>query len=533
MIKRILATLAAAAAIALAVGGSPTGAQVLRIAMTASDLPTAGGIPDQGAEGARFAGYPIYDALVNWDFTHPDQIAGLTPGLATEWHINPEDHTQWIFTLRTGVKFHDGTDFDANAVIFNLDRTFNPKSPVYDGIEAPYNTSQVPNVDHYAKLDEDHIAIWTTVPFSPFPYVLTRIMMVSPTQYGKVRRDWTKFMMQPVGTGPFIVKKVTPHVSIELVRNTNYWDATRIPKLAGMILYPMPEATTRLAALRSGQVDWIEVPPPDAIASLKAAGFQISLHPYPHTWPWVLNVAPGSPFADRRVRQALNYGIDRLGLVKLLNGTATPAIGLYDDANLDFGVPTERYTYDPAKAKALLRAAGYGPDHPLKAKIMITPAGSGQMLPLPMNEFLQQNLKPLGVDLAFDVVDWGMMLVARRNLSSAAISRGDHALNNSLNWPDPSAIGRLFEAQYIPPNGGNWGSYTNLEVERLLNEAYASFDEKYMNELIAKAHAIIVDDAPWLFVVHDLNPRAMSPKVKGFVPAQSWFQDFTRITLDK
>ena len=65
----------------------------------------------------------------------------------------------------------------------------------------------------------------------------------------------------------------------------------------------MPEPTTRLAALRSGQVDWIEVPPPDAIPSLKAAGFQISLHPYPHTWPWVLNVAPGSPFADKRVRQ--------------------------------------------------------------------------------------------------------------------------------------------------------------------------------------------------------------------------------------
>ena len=249
--------------------------------------------------------------------------------------------------------------------------------------------SQVPNVDHYAKLDEDHIAIWTTIPFSPFPYLITRIMMVSPTQYEKVGKDWTKFMLQPAGTGPFMVKKVTPHVSIELIRNPNYWDPSRISKLAGMTLYPMPEATTRLAALRSGQVDWIEVPPPDAIPSLKAAGFQISLHPYPHTWPWVLNVAPGSPFADRRVRQAINYGIDREGLVKLLNGTASPADGLYDDANPDFGTPTEHYTYDPAKAKALLAAAGYGPDHPLKAKIMITPVGSGQMLPLPMNEFMQ------------------------------------------------------------------------------------------------------------------------------------------------
>jgi ABC-type transport system substrate-binding protein len=164
---------------------------------------------------------------------------------------------------------------------------------------------------------------------------------------------------------------------------------------------------------------------------------------------------------------------------------------------------------------------------------MITPAGSGQMLPIPMNEFLQQNLKPLGFDLAFDVVDWGMMIIARRNLASAPMSHRDDALNNSLNWPDPQAIGRLFQGQYIPPNGGNWGSYTNPKVEKLLNEAYASFDEKTMNELIAKAHAIIVDDAPWLFVVHDLNPRAMSPKVKGFVPAQSRFRDFTHVTIDK
>jgi peptide/nickel transport system substrate-binding protein len=531
MIKGIPAMFVAAATVALA--ASSARAQVLRVAMTASDLPTTGGIPDQGAEGVRFAGYPIYDSLVNWDFTHPDEIAGITPGLATDWHINPDDHKEWIFTLRKGVKFHDGTDFNADAVIFNLDRTFNPKSSVYDAAEAPFNTSQVPNVNRYAKIDEDHVAIWTAVPLSPFPHVFTRILMVSPTQYEKVGKDWTKFMMRPAGTGPFIVKKVTPHVSIELVRNPNYWDPMRIPKLAGMILYPMPEPTTRVAALRSGQVDWIEVPPPDAIPNLKAAGFQVSLHPYPHTWPWVLNIAPGAPFADKRVRQALNYGIDRVGLVKLLNGTAKPAAGLYDAANPDFGTPTEHYVYDPAKAKALLRAAGYGPDHPVKAKIMITPAGSGQMLPIPMNEFLQQNLKPLGFNLAFDVVDWGMMIIARRNLASAPMSHGDDALNNSLNWPDPQAIGRLFQGQYIPPNGGNWGSYTDPEVERLLNEAYASFDEKNMNELIAKAHAIIVDDAPWLFVVHDLNPRAMSPRVKGFVPAQSWFQDFTQVTINK
>ena len=189
--KGLLATVGAAAIAALALGGTPVAAQVLRVAMTASDLPTTGGIPDQGAEGSRFAGYPIYDGLVDWDFTHPDQTAGITPGLATEWHVNPDDHKEWIFTLRQGVKFHDGTDFNADAVIFNLDRTFNPKSPVYDGAEAPFNTSQLPALDHYTKLDDSHVAIWTAQPYSPFPYTMTHILIVSPAQYEKDGKDWT------------------------------------------------------------------------------------------------------------------------------------------------------------------------------------------------------------------------------------------------------------------------------------------------------------------------------------------------------
>src|SRR5262249_32481977 len=161
---------------------------------------------------------------------------------------------------------------------------------------------------------------------------------------------------------------------------------TRVPKLAKMIVQPMPEATTRLAALRAGQVDWIEVPPPDAIPSLKAAGFQISLWSYPHTWPYILNTTEASVFRDKRIRQAINYAIDRDAVVTFLNGSAKPAGGLYPVDSPLFGKPKEHYRYDPEKAKALLREAGYGPDKPVKAKIMISTAGSGQMLPLPMNE---------------------------------------------------------------------------------------------------------------------------------------------------
>src|SRR5580704_11706131 len=104
-----------------------------------------------------------------------------------------------------------------------------------------------------------HGGIYTNVPFSHFPYLVTRILFVSLTAWEKAGRSWTEFAKAPAGTGPFKITKVTPRVSVEMARNPDYWDHDRIPKLDRMIVMPMPEANTRVAALRSGQVDWIEV----------------------------------------------------------------------------------------------------------------------------------------------------------------------------------------------------------------------------------------------------------------------------------
>src|SRR3954470_10558216 len=93
---------------------------VLRIAMTAADVPTTAGMPNNGFEGMRFLGYPIFEAPVQWDLSKSDGLAGIKPGLATEWKIDPKDSTKWTFTLRPGVKFHDGTDFNADAFAWNL-----------------------------------------------------------------------------------------------------------------------------------------------------------------------------------------------------------------------------------------------------------------------------------------------------------------------------------------------------------------------------------------------------------------------------
>jgi peptide/nickel transport system substrate-binding protein len=524
----------AAAAGAAALPGLPAIAaspQVLRIGMTSADLPTTHGIPNNGGEGFRFLGYPAYDAVVNWDFTHTDELADVTPGLFTAWHIDEGNPNRWICTVREGVKFHDGSDFTANDVIWNFRRVYDDKSPQYDAPAAPIVRATLSMIDTFEKADDKTIVLTTKFPFSFLPYLLPRLLITSPTQWEKVGKSWAEFAKQPSGTGPFKITKVVLGQYAEMSRNEAYWDKTRIPKLDKMVVYPMAESTTRVAALRSGQVDWIEVPPPDSIPSLKQAGLNISLWPYPHTYPYVLSCLDSSPFKDVRVRQAINYAVDREGLCKLLNGSAKPAVGLYPPDNPVFGTPKNRYTYDPDRAKALLKEAGYGPAKPMKAKIMISTSGSGQMMPIPMNEFMQQNFKAAGMDIDFDVVEWGTMLVAIRNAPTAPQSHGVDGVNISLSFTDPSSMFRYYAIDSFSPTNYNWGHWSNQEFTDLVRKAQATFSADEQLDLLQKAHAIVVDEAPWLYIVHDLNPRAMNKKVTGFKPAQSWSQDFTQITM--
>ena len=533
--RRRCSLAAALVAFALLVSPAAVSAQgggTLRIAMTASDIPTTTGMPNNGFEGMRFLGYPVFEGLTLWDLTRSDVLAPLRPGLAEKWVQDKADATKWIFTLRRGVKFHDGSDFNADAVVWNLERFYNPQSKQFEAQGGAISRARNPWLKAWRKIDDYTVEISTNRPVSYFPYVITYTLIASPTQFDKTGANWAEFAKAPTGTGPFKVTDVKPRVSVELTKNAGYWDKTRIPKVDKMVLIPMPEATTRLAALRSGQVDWIEVPPPDAVPSLKQAGFEVVTGVYPHVWPWVFNLEKAdSPWKDVRVRQAANYCVDRDGVVKLLNGMAYPSVGFYAKSNPLFGKPKNAYTFDPAKAKTLLKEAGYGPDKPVKAKVMISTSGSGQMLPLPMNEFIQQTMKQCGFDIGFEVVEWGAMLVAFRNPPSAQPSLGSDALNISLVSSDVSRMAAWFLSTNFPPNGANWGHWKNEVFDGALLRIERSADPKEVEEQTRRAHEQLVDEAPWLWIVHDGNPRAMSKKVKGFANAQSWFQDFTLIEM--
>jgi peptide/nickel transport system substrate-binding protein len=331
--------------------------------------------------------------------------------------------------------------------------------------------------------------------------------------------------LQPSGTGPYKFDQFVPHERLELVPNKDYWDKNRVPKQDRLVLVPMPEASTRTAALLNGQVDWIEAPSPDAIPRLKSGGMQIVTNVYPHDWPYMLNFTKG-PFKDLKVRQAANYAINRQDMVDLLGGTAIPEHAVVPPSVAYYGNPP-KYEYDPKKARALLQEAGC---LPCKVTFGISTSGSGQMQPLPMNELVKSQLEAAGFQVTLQTMDWNSLLSVYR--AGAEKNPGYDGLNFSRGLLDPvNAIIKLVGKAYWAPAGPNWGHYENPEAEALIARIFTEFDDEKRFQLLTQLHELEGRQAVMIFVVHDLNPRALSPKVKGFVQAQSWFQDLTPVSV--
>jgi ABC-type transport system substrate-binding protein len=432
------------------------------------------------------------------------------------------------------VKFHDGTDFNADAVIWNFDRIYKNDSPQFDAPGAAQARPRLPQFVGYRKIDDFTVTLTTKEAASYLPYAIVHMLFTSPASFEKAGHNWDRVATLPAaGTGPFRLTKVLPREIAELARFDGYWDQGHKAKVDAIRLLPIPEANSRVAALRSGQVDWIEAPPPDGIPSLKAAGFSVVTNSYPHVWPWMYNIgAAKSPFKDVRVRQALNYCIDRGALVEFLNGTAEPSVGWLKPKDAGFGNPVNHYSFDPAKGKALLAQAGYTAAKPLSFKVMISTSGSGQMQPLPMNEYLQENLRDAcGVKVELDAVDWSVMISMIRSTPDSPALHGTMALSFSFPSSDASTMARAFSAAYFTPNGFNFMHWKDDKFEAVLAQLAEAIDPAVIEASYRAAHERLVDDPPWLYIVHDLNPRAMNKKVHGFVSAQSWFTDLTLVSM--
>ena len=540
------AKLILAAALTLAASQIASAETILRIGMTAADIPRTSGQPDQGFEGNRFTGLTMYDALTMWDLSSATKASVIIPGLSTEWAVDAFDKTKWTFKLRPGVTFHDGSAFNADAVVWNVEKVLKQDAPQFDAGQVGATASRMPTLASARKIDDMTVELTTKEPDSFLPINLSNLFMASPTKWQKLfeaaegadakaksQAAWSAFARDASGTGPWKMSKFTPRERLELAKNDKYWDAKRIPKVDKMLLLPMPEANSRTAALLSGQVDWVEAPAPDAVREIKQRGFVIQSNEQPHVWPWQFSRIEGSPWNDIRVRKAANLCIDREGLKDgLLAGLMVPATGTFEPGHPWRGTPTFEIKYDKAAAQKLMQEAGFGPNKKLMVKTQTSASGSGQMLPLPMNEYLQQALAECYFDVQLDVIEWNTLFTNWRRGVKDPSANNANATNVTYAAMDPFfAMVRFLQSSMAPPVSNNWGFINNPKFDELVKKARQTFDPAARDAALAELHAASVDDAAFLYVAHDVGPRAMSPKVAGFVQPKSWFVDFSPVSI--
>src|SRR6202140_4696161 len=230
LLEHPMRLLALACSIALTFLAVPAQAEtVLRYGISMADIPLTTGQPDRGADAYQFTGYTIYDPLVAWEMDVADRPGKLVPGLAAEWKVDPADAKKWRFSLRPNVKFHDGSLFNADAVIWNLEKVLDDKAPHFDKRQSAQVKPRLPSVASYRKIDDATVEITTKDIDSFFPYQMLWFLVSSPAQYENVGKDWDKFASTPSGTGPFKLDKLVPRERVELVKNAGYWDQRRIP----------------------------------------------------------------------------------------------------------------------------------------------------------------------------------------------------------------------------------------------------------------------------------------------------------------
>ncbi len=225
-------TTAALLALALMMPTLAGAETVLRIGMTAADIPRTLGQPDQGFEGNRFTGLTMYDGLTMWDLSSAEKASVVIPGLATEWKVDDADKTKWTFKLRPGVTFHDGSPFNADAVVWNVEKVLNKEAPQFDASQVGVTASRMPTLASARKIDDMTVELTTKEPDSFLPINLTNLFIASPTKWktsfdaaegadakAKSQAAWTAFAKDASGTGPWKMASFTPRERLELVKN--------------------------------------------------------------------------------------------------------------------------------------------------------------------------------------------------------------------------------------------------------------------------------------------------------------------------
>jgi peptide/nickel transport system substrate-binding protein len=438
----------------------------------------------------------IFDMLVS-----RGESFAVEPALALSWSV--VEPTVWRFKLRPGVKFHDGSPFGADDVVFSIERAMAPTSAV---------KGTVPNVKGVRKVDDLTVDVVTTSPTPVLPVALSGLRIMSKAWAVKYRaetpqnfqaKEDTHASRHAVGTGPYILKEWVPDVRTVLVANPNYWRARGNVEEARYLV--MGQAATRLAALVSGEVDFVVDPAIQDIERLKGtAGIKVATGVgrsaqflgFDQSRDRLLYGDAGdrNPFKELKVRQAVRLAIDKEALqVKIMRNLALSGSAMYSPAVEGYDRKFDRPSpYDPARARALLKEAGYPNGFAVTLHCSASqPADS-------LCQAVASMLSRVGIRVAYQPIPFNN-LVPRLLQHDVSFY--------SVGWtPGTDAEGVLIPLAHSRNGTGdgqyNAGRYSNPKVDELLDQARVELDPPKRLRMLSDAMAAIDNDAAFVPLVY-------------------------------
>ncbi|WP_166241998.1 ABC transporter substrate-binding protein [Paenibacillus turpanensis] len=453
------------------------------------------------------AAMDLYDQLVQFK----EESTEIEPDLAEKWDVS-DDGLTYTFYLRKGVKFHDGTPVNAEAVKFSIDRQRDPKHPYHNTGTYAYAEFTFSPIETIEAVDETTVKMKLKEPFAPFlgNMAMHAASVVSPAAVEKYGADFTK---NPVGTGPYKFVSWNPGVEIVLEKNESYFkDAPKIDKL---VFKPITEAQTRLAELEAGTIDVIVNIPPDDLEALRAnKSLQVIEQAGMHVW-WTAFNTQKAPFDNVKVRQAVNYAINKEAIVDgILKGTGELANTPLPPTVWGHNPKVKNYEYNAEKAKALLTEAGY--PNGFEVTYWVPESGSGMQQPQAMAVAIQSDLQKIGVKVNIQTLEWGAYL----DKVFAPADQNDMDMHQ-MSWigdngdPD-NFLYILFSGAQWPTAGFNDSYYKNAAVDELLAKARTTKDKGERTKMYEEAQKLIMADAPWIVVDHEKQIIATSARLKNF-----------------
>lgn len=412
----------------------------------------------------------IYDSVIDRD----PSTGELIPGLAESWENI--DELTWRIQLREGIKFHNGEDFDAEDVKWNIDF-------ILDEANGSFYRSRWENVEEVTVLSPTEVEIKTKVPFpTMLNYVAGDLLIMEPGHVEELGNE--EAAKNPVGTGPYKFVEWSRDNHLKLEAFDDYWKGE--PTIKNLEFRYIPEFSARLSAFLSGEIDLFKNIPVDALAEIEKSDTSVVGEVSSSRINYLaLNALGGGPMADEKVRQAMNYAIDVDELLNsVLNGYGNKMTGPLSIINQDY-TETEDYGYDADKAVELLEEAGYKPED--LTLTLETPSGR-----YPMDSHVAQGiaaqLQRIGIEVSVQVNEWGTHLekIQNREIADMFI----------LGW------GPAYEAQSTIENlftkDAPYSSFYDPQIEEEIKTANQIFDPEERYDAFAELQHKLVETAAWV-----------------------------------